>query len=451
MTTPGLAPSDEAANTREHPARAVLGTATATAVILGCGVVTGVIAARSLGPGGRGDLATITVWTGTLLYAGTIGLPEAIAYFSAAHPDARTRIWTTGQAAAAVLGALVTVVGWWCLPLILPADRGALAQWLRWYLVLFATPCLLSLCACAWLQGAGRLRAFNVCRTAVHVANAAGMGILFLLGDSSVTHFACVLLVGNAVTWLLATALGPVTHLRAAPVSLPLAGQLIRYGIRVQVGNWSNTANVRLDQLMLTMFAPASALGLYVVAVTYASVLQAIPGSAAFVMLPDIVRRHSEGTSGACLEAWYRQLLWVSLLAAVALGSTGALVIPALFGPGYSAAAPLLLYLVPAAIMLGMNQVLATAFRGIGSPEVGSTSELLGVVVTILGLATLLPRYGIYGAAAASLAAYTTSHVYLTRRALSVFGGDVRSLYVPRLGDLRTVRTLTLAMFGRTR
>src|SRR5687767_11885837 len=131
---------------------AIVTTAAATAVILGFGIVSGLIAARSLGPTGRGELATITVWASVLLYAGTLGLPEAVAYFSAARGSERERVWTTGQLAALVLGLVITVAGWWLIPVIFWGRNAALVQAIQWYLLLFAVPGCASLCASAWLQ-----------------------------------------------------------------------------------------------------------------------------------------------------------------------------------------------------------------------------------------------------------------------------------------------------------
>jgi enterobacterial common antigen flippase len=91
--------------------------------------------------------------------------------------------------------------------------------------------------------------------------------------------------------------------------------------------------------------------------------------------------------------------------------------------------------LAPATVVLGMNQILSTAFRGIGRPEIGSSAELLGLAVTAISLVALLPRYGMYGAAVASLLAYSASHVYLLRRASSIFGIGPRSLCLPTRSD----------------
>src|SRR5262245_59610672 len=104
MGVRGMRERQESAGPEHASGGALVTTAAASAVILGCGIVTGLIAARSLGPAGRGELATITVWASVLLYAGTFGLPEAVAYFSASGSATRERVWTTSQAASVFLG-----------------------------------------------------------------------------------------------------------------------------------------------------------------------------------------------------------------------------------------------------------------------------------------------------------------------------------------------------------
>src|SRR6188474_2981982 len=137
LTHASVTPFESSETSALSPGAAVFGTATATAVILGCGIFTGLIAARSLGPAGRGELAAITTWASVLLFAGTFGLPEAVAYFAAADRASRDRVWTTGQAGALVLGLLVAAIGWWAIPAAFGADDAALAGAIRWYLILF--------------------------------------------------------------------------------------------------------------------------------------------------------------------------------------------------------------------------------------------------------------------------------------------------------------------------
>ncbi len=431
---------------RSEPSRgtAIAGTTITSAVIMACGVVTGLIAARSLGPSGRGELTAIVVWASTLLYAGTLGLPEAIAYHAAAERESRDRVWATGQATAVALGILVTLVGWWLLPVVLGRDAAATTTTIRWFVVWFAVPCIGSLCAGAWLQGAGRLRAFNISRATVPVVHAVGALVLLAAGSRSVRAFATALLVGVFASWLVAGSQGPLRAALTAGASTQLARRMLHYGGRVQFGSWANVANVRLDQLLLSVFAPAASLGIYVVGVSYASILFAIPSSASFVMLPDIVRQHRAGMARACFEQWYRRLLWITLLAGAVLAPAAILIVPAAFGNGFRGAVPLGILLVPATALLGMNVIVATAFRGIGRPEIGSKAEVVGLLVTIAALAALLPTYGIYGAVAASLLAYGSSHLYLARQAVIVFGTDPKSLCVPTRDDLTALHAAWL-------
>jgi O-antigen/teichoic acid export membrane protein len=441
-------------STRRPPAaHAVLRTATATGIILGCGIITGLISARSLGPTGRGQLAAITVWASTFLYAGTLGLSEAVVYFAAAEPALRARVWITAQVGAVILGTLVTAVGWLVIPLLFSGGGDpTVVGWIQWYLLLFAFPTLSSLCACYWLQGAGRLAAFNLSRTLVHVVNAIGFLILLFARDASVWHFASALLIGNAATWLVAWGLGPWRSIAVEGPSLQLAGRMLHYGLRVQVGNWSSALNVRLDQLLLSLLAAPASLGVYVVAVTYANVVITLPGSAALVMLPEMIDDHRQGRAGACMARWYRRLLWTTAAGCAVIAASGVYLLPLLFGQAYDSAVPLLAILGPATLLLGMNQILSTAFHGVNRPEIASGAELVALAVTAAGLVLLLPRYGMYGAAVASLLAYGTCHVYLLRRAMAVFGLNLRSFCVPTRADVQAalrLRTETLVLLRR--
>jgi O-antigen/teichoic acid export membrane protein len=51
------------------------------------GLITGVLAARYLGPSGRGELATVIVWVTMIVYVGNLGLPVAYTYAAAREPE----------------------------------------------------------------------------------------------------------------------------------------------------------------------------------------------------------------------------------------------------------------------------------------------------------------------------------------------------------------------------
>ena len=439
------------ARSQPSPGPAIAGTAVTYAVMMGCGLITGLIASRSLGPSGRGELAAMIVWGSTLVYLAALGVPEAVAYYAASDADAepgpvRGRVWATGQLAAVLLGVLATLAGWWLIPVIFGADRGAQTSAFRWFIVWFTVPSLGALCAVAWLRGAGRVRAFNVGRATVNGVNAAGVILLLAMGNHSVRAFAGAALVSAFAAWGVAAMLGPLRPALPAGASSLLARRMLHYGVRVQFGSWANAANVRLDQLLLSVLAPAASLGIYVVGVNYATLLLSIPFSAVSVMLPDVVRHHRSGEERVCLEMWYRRVLWCTVLAGAVLAPLAVVVIPFAFGTDFRGAIPIAMLLVPATALLGMNGVMSTAFQGIGRPEVGSKAEVVGLVATIGALGALLPHYGIYGAAVASALAYGSSHLYLMRKSVIIFGVHPKSLLLPTSDDVAALRHAVVAV-----
>lgn len=421
---------------------ALAGTGATTLLVVICGMATGLASARVLGPEGRGELFVLTLWASTFLYAGMFGIPDAVAYRTAADPQRRVQVWTTGQMLALLLGVLATGVGWWVLPALLTGPSVGLVPASRLYLLLFLLPGLSSHCAVGWLQGRGDLKSFNVTRLSVPLVSTIGMAALWLAGVTSIGAFAAALLAGNATGWLLGIGYGPWRQGLSTKPDPALAKEMLGYGARVQFGTWSNLANAKLDQLILTVLIPAASLGLYVVAITYAALLTTLSSSASLVMLPDMIRRNGGGQAPECLAQWYRRVLWVVLAAGTLLLAAAGFIVPLLFGPAFTTAVPIVWILVPATAVLGMNQILSVAFRAIGRPGIASQAELVGLVVTVLGLWALLPRYGIYGAAFASLLAYSVIQCYLLVRIRTVLRLSGRDLWIPDKNDFAAARTV---------
>jgi len=421
------------------------GTALSTALIMTAGVVTGLLSARALGPLGRGELTAATIWPSTILYAGTLGLPEATAYLAASRRTMADSVFVTAQSVALALGVIASIAGWFALPFVLDRQGAAAQAYARLYLLAFSIPALSSLCACAWLQGAGKLKELNVARAAVHIVTALSMGILYLAGFASVRNFLIALLFGNAATWLLALMAWRVQRGPSAEWRPELIRPMLSYGSRVQFGTWSAAANIRLDQLMLSSFGASASLGLYVVALGYAGLVMTLPGVAGLVMLPRLVRAHAAGSGGELLTTWYRRVLWATAGAGFGLWLVASVAMPLLFGGEFAGAVSLEALVIPGCCILGMNQLLTVGFRGHGLPGVASRAELVGLLVTVPLLVMLLPRYGIYGAALASLCAYSASCVYLLSKVRGLVT-DRQALWKPTSADWLDFRKALLSI-----
>jgi O-antigen/teichoic acid export membrane protein len=89
--------------------------------------------------------------------------------------------------------------------------------------------------------------------------------------------------------------------------------------------------------------------------------------------------------------------------------------VPAVFGPAYRAAVPLLWILTPGGIFLACGQVVANVLRGLGRQRVVAWAEGVTVVFTIVLLCSLVPVIGVAGAAIASTIPYGISLALMIR------------------------------------
>ena len=433
-------------NSHSHGA---LTTVAATAVITFAGVGSGLAAARTLGPAGRGELAALTLWSSTIVYALSFGLNEATGYFAAwVGPERRAAVFASGQLLALVWAVMAIAMTWLAGTLHLAPWPAGIAPLIVPYMAAYAIPCLTSLAAVAFLQGTGQMRGFNIARTSVHVVTLGAMVACLALGLRSVWAFALATLAGNSVTWFAARA-----ALRqpwaGARVDLALVKQMVSYGLRVQFGSWSAMANLRLDQVVLASLVTFASLGLYVVAVSYATTITIVASALSMVMLPTIAKaEHLVGRA----EGFVRLLrwgVWGSLAGGAVLGIIAPKAIAILFGKEYSDARALLVVLIPASLVLALNQLVGSGLRALGKPGAASTGDVLGLVVTVLGLTLLVPRFGVAGAAWTSLIAYTTTAVYMFAHIRRELVFSLRDLWRPSRQEVETIKGFVSTALAR--
>jgi O-antigen/teichoic acid export membrane protein len=76
--------------------------------------------------------------------------------------------------------------------------------------------------------------------------------------------------------------------------SIPVARNLLGFGIRSHASTLSNILNERVDQLVISLFLSSRQLGLYVVAVTVTAPITLIGSSIGMVALPGVARAKTE-------------------------------------------------------------------------------------------------------------------------------------------------------------
>jgi len=392
-------------------ARGVRSTLGSQVLILLLGAGTGIMAARLLGPQGRGELAAATLWPGTLLMLGSMGMNQSIVFHTGRRLFPSSEVWTASLAFALIQSLVVIAAGLFVLPLALksypPAVRSsALAM-------LFATPLMLSGgCAGSQLQGRLRMALFNATRAATPIVYFSCLAVLMLLRRASLPVVVGAQIVGivagAGATWFLLFRDG-------APGfgwSRAAASALARYGFKTQFESVNTYINQRSDQLLLSLFVAPRELGLYVVAVTLSTIVGFFPQAMGIVTLangsnlPPAEARQTIANSFRLSFAW----LFVTCAGIFLLAPW---LLTLLFGSRFAESALACRILLPGTLFIGLRQVLYEGARALGKPALPSYGEGVGTLVTVVGLYLLLPRFGYVGAAIASTFAYGTSLLFI--------------------------------------
>ena len=191
----------------------------------------------------------------------------------------------------------------------------------------------------------------------------------------------------------------------------------------------------RVDLFLLAALAVgAFDIGLYAVGVSVVAQLRLVPGAIGVAVLPQLAGA-TDAEAARLTAAVIRPTALLMTVTAVALAPIGAIAIPRIFGAEYDAAVPPFLLLLPGVAAVGVSRVLARYFAAIhklrGLLVLGASVLVLNVVLNLV----LIPRYGIEGAAVASLVSYSAEAIALAAMFLSASGQTVREALLPRASD----------------
>lgn len=360
--------------------------------------------ARALGADVRGAIATVTVVTDTLGRATTLGLGSA-ANREAARSEERGRravatnvLWALATSPISILSgfAIAYLTFWNIAPEVLIAAGIAISLWIFFLQVGSAAEGY-------WL--ANRPELVTVANFVGATMGMAAVGLYFL--DAL-----------NIMAAILLTAAGPIvpfffyfTRLRV-PIGerLSLSSQL-KFGLRSYPALLSNSLNQRLDVVFVAAILGYDLAGQYTVAASSAQILTTF--GVAWALRVQVRMNREEELTGAKALNEMRETT-VSALGVAVLSSIGVpFLILIVYGSEFRPALVPAFLLLPGAVAQVVGVVGARSSILIGRPEVPSKAELLGLAITLIGLAPFLLLFEITGAAILSTIAYGARTIYI--------------------------------------
>lgn len=426
----------------------VEGTAIANLVSFGFNIVTSVIAARLLGPQGRGELAAMQNLAMLALTFGMFGIPTAAAYYAGKDPKRANSVFSTAQIILLFLAFPVYLLMYALAPELLSSQstyviQGARISLLRVF-IHFAggLPYFM-------LRGLGRMAIWNGIRVQFSILWLMVFVIGFFSGQISTLFVAygyLVALLIHDITWMIAmflTVRGTYTP------DFNLAPALFRYGLPSMLSSVPRELNLRVDQLLMAAFLPSETLGYYVVAVAWGSLLSPIMSAFAQTAFPHLTALHHEQAQRELLQQILRRSVLVGLLMIVVLIIGAPIAIPVIYGKAFGASTIAAMVLVVANFVSNLNDVLEESFRGLGKPKWPMVAQIIGLVSTILLLFLLLPRYGLLGAALASMASYILVFLVFVALLRRKIGLSFVLAFVPTSKDVRALSQYLIGRFPK--
>jgi O-antigen/teichoic acid export membrane protein len=408
-----------------------------------------VLVTRALGADGLGSytlfLLTVSIAAAVL----GLGLNVSAIYHIGKRTFTMRDILSNGQ--TVVLGSLVVsgaLAGLTALTFGGRLERDGVPYWLFPAAVpLFVNFNILT----AVLQGTNRFLAMNL----VILLRPLGMVSLVAAGMAAggldLTGVLVFWTLSSAVTMAAGLVLVGLRHLHLPTALWPrwrvFKEQLV-FGLQGQFGNLLQLLNYRLDSFLVLAFVNAAGVGLYAVGVAVSESIWFVANAVSVVLLPRLT--HAEAEDAARLTPVVcRNILLMSLAAAVGAGVLSPLLVKPIFGADFGPSVTAVYWLLPGTVALAGTKILASFIFSQGRPLINSYITLATVGATVLFDLALIPPFGVAGAAAASSIAYSLSLVLSLAVYSRMSGRGAWEAVLVRREDLRMYLDAARSLRGR--
>lgn len=385
-------------------------------------VAAGIIVARWLGAKGVGELAVINVAIATVVQLCSFGLPSANTYFISQDQQQLRTAAINSLVFALFIGSLLAL-GLMELAELRPDWFGVDSATLIRLAAISIPSQLITLIGLNILLAVGKIGAFNV---------------LDLVGQSFVLINALVALIvlrrglmtlvilNTATAWIVSLFVAGLIVVAARKFArsqwrpdASLLARMIRYGIKFHISILAGAIIFRADLLVVNHFRGPDEAGVYSVATQFGMLLMLLPGVIATVLFPRVTaEQDATGETTATVARYTAFVTFICCLAAVPFS----FLLPLVYGSAFSESTWLLLILLPGVYLIGLESVLVQHFNALGLPRIIPIYWVVTLVVNLVLVFVLVPRFGARGAAIASTISYALIFVLVTRQFIATTG-----------------------------
>jgi O-antigen/teichoic acid export membrane protein len=380
---------------------------------LGVGFFVTVLVARYLGPERYGILAYALSLTALFASAGHMGLGGLVVREIVKKPDSRAETLGTSLVLK-LFGYLGGFVAIFIYALIFE-KRQSLDYWI---LLVVASSLLFRPFDVIdfWFQANVQAKYTAIARSASLLITA-GFKLLLVLISAELLFFA----VSNLLQSILAACFLLLLFRNSADISITTwsaslvrARALLSQGWVIFLGAIFATIYLKIDQIMLKWFVGAKEVGIYSVAATLSETWYFVPTAIVVSLFPKLIelKETDHERFRQRLQQIFELLFVIALSVAIFMSFMGAHLINFFFGQQYLASAPILAIHIWAALFIFMRAAFSKWILIEDALMFSLITQGLGALANVGLNLLLIPRYGGYGAAIATLISYAMASYF---------------------------------------
>ena len=224
----------------------------------------------------------------------------------------------------------------------------------------------------------------------------------------------------------------------------------LSFGLREHFSNVFHMLLLRVDFFFISSLLGAEALGYYTISVSVGELLLFLPQSVVVPFAP-ILLGLKQTDAEEFTPVVTRCIFFIMILACVALGLSGKLIIWILFGKQFFPSFNPLLCLLPGMFALGIFPILKIDLINRNKPGIVSLSSGFALLCNLVLNYFLIPRWGINGAAISSSISYGLAVCLLLRVYLSQSRHSLKEVMILKYSDVVLIKQILTERRKRTK
>ena len=368
------------------------------------GFISSILIARTLGPEDKGKVDLFLLLTNYIVEFGIIGVGTGFLYYQTNQKIKIELIHGTSLFFCGIMGLIIFFAGVLFHRSIEPLFAGLSTKWI--ILAFCLAPLLLyRQISGNIIQGINKPKFNYQSSLLINLFMLVMVVILALRENITYSHMILVN-VGGIIIYVICASNLIFKQSSAPKIDLRLLKKVMKYGIAIYIGAFANSLLFKMDQNFLNYYWGNKYVGCYSVAVNFAEMLWSFDGIINAVTLYHIAS-NEEKTAKKILRKTISVQAGISCFLGVLLGVLAPYLINVLYGEEYSEAIIGIRILIPGIVVWSIGRLFSQYITlNIGKPFWCTLATIFGIVINFILNYSLIPDYGIRGAAGASVVSY---------------------------------------------